>query len=224
MVDANGPHTVETLAALVKTNYEKGQFEIGNLKATLGDIRQDMAEQHTLNRDLMTAMTELKQSVDALRTAKAGRPPGPTDSEGVAEALRDPAARQEATKTFGIQWLIETKEKDLWPADAYQDDNFMVQYYRLKQSGIAGPSDTPLPTASANADVLASAQRPAFIPGKAALSFDSLPRAMPTPSTVSTAFPSQLQLLASMSGLICLSPASSLALLLTLIFVHGFCA
>ena len=63
----------------------------------------------------------------------------------VAEALRDPAAQQEATKKFGIQWLIETREKDLWPADGYQGDGFMLQYYQLKQSGIVGPSDACLP-------------------------------------------------------------------------------
>ena len=102
----------------------------------LGDVRQEtaeqQAEQQAFNHELRTAMTELKQSVAALRTAKDRRPPGPTDSDGVAEALRDPAARQEATKTFGIQWLVETKE--MWPADALKDDEFMFQYYQLKHS------------------------------------------------------------------------------------------
>ena len=52
--------------AQTAAGHVEGQFKIGNLKATLGNIRQDMAEQHTFNRDLMTAMTELKHSVDAL--------------------------------------------------------------------------------------------------------------------------------------------------------------
>ena len=123
-------------------------------------MRQDVAQLHTLHQDLMAAMMELKQSTAALATAEASRPPGPTDSEGVAEALRDPAARQEATKTYGIQWLTETKEKELWPADALKDDQFMAQYYQLKLSGIAGPSNSPLSTASTIADLLASVVRP----------------------------------------------------------------
>ena len=114
------PHTLETLTAQVKVNYDKAQLETSKLKETMGNMRQDVAQLYTLHQDLMAAMTELKQSTAAPATAKAGhgRPPGPTDSEGVAEALRDPAARQEATKTYGIQWLTETKEKELWPADA----------------------------------------------------------------------------------------------------------
>ena len=145
------------------------------------------AQLHTLHKDLMAAMTELKQSTAALATAKADRPPGPTVSKGVAEALRDPAARQEAAKTYGIQWLTETKEKELWPAGALKDDQFMAQYYQLKLSGIAGPSDSPLSTASTIADLLASVVRPASVLGKAAS--DSLPGSIATPSTASTAFP-----------------------------------
>ena len=34
-------------------------------------------------------------------------------SEGVAKALRNPEARQEATKAYGIQWLTDSKEKEL---------------------------------------------------------------------------------------------------------------
>ena len=183
------PHTLETLSAQVLVNYDKTPLTVNDLKQTLGDIRQETAEQQVeqqaFNHELMTAMTELKQSVAALRTAKDRRPPGPTDSDGVAEALRDPAARQEATKTFGIQWLVETKE--MWPADALKDDEFMFQYYQLKHSGTASPSDTPLPPASANADLLASVPRPASVLGKAAS--ESLPGSVLTPSTAGTAFP-----------------------------------
>ena len=55
---------------------------------------------------------------------------------------------------------FETKEKELWPADALKDDQFMAQYYQLKLSGIAGPSNSPLSTASTIADLLASVVRP----------------------------------------------------------------
>ena len=172
-----------------QVNHDKAQLAVNSLKQTLGGVRQEtaeqQAEQQTFNRDLMTAMTELKQSVAALRTAQDGRPPGPTDSDGVAEALRDPAARREATRTFGIQWLMDTKE--MWPADTLKDDEFMFQYYQLKHSGTASPSDTPLPSASANADLLASVPHPASVLGKAAS--DSLHGSVPTPSTAGTAFP-----------------------------------
>ena len=181
------PHTLETLTAQVKVNYDKAQLETGKLKETMGNMLQDVAQLHTLHQDLMAAMTELKQSTAALATAKAGRPPGPTHSEGVAEALRDPAARQEATKTYGIQWLTETKEKEMWPADALKDDQFMARYYQLRLSGTAGPSASPLSTASTIADLLASVVRPATVLGKAAS--DSLPGSIATPSTASTAFP-----------------------------------
>ena len=208
------PHTLETLTAQVHVNYDKAQLEVNNLKQTLSGIRQDtaeqQAEQQTFKRDLMTAVTELKQSVAALRTAKDGRPPGPTDSDGVAKALRDSAARQEATKIFGIRWLIETKEKDLWPADALKDDEFMFQYYQLKHCGTAGPSDPPLPSASANADLLASVPRPASVLGKAAL-IHYLALCLPL-LQLALPFLSQLQLLASMSRLTSQSQASCLAL------------
>ena len=167
-------------------------------------MRQDVAQLHTLHQDLMAAMMELKQSTAALATAEASRPPGPTDSEGVAEALRDPAARQEATKTYGIQWLTETKEKELWPADALKDDQFMAQYYQLKLSGIAGPSDSPLSTASTIADFLS-------LWYVLLLSWARLPL---TPCLaplllllqLALLFLFQLQLLANMSKLICQSP------------------
>ena len=120
------PHTLETLTAQVKVNYDKAQLETGKLKEAMGSMRQDMAELHHLNQDPMTAMTELKQSTAALSAAKAGRPLGPTDSEGVAEALRDSAARQEATKKYGVQWLIDTKERELWPAEALRDVHFIL--------------------------------------------------------------------------------------------------
>ena len=105
------PHTLETLTAQVKVNYDKAQLETGKLKEAMGNMRQDVAQLHTLHQDLMAAMTELKQSTAALATAKAGRPPGPTDSEGVAEALRDPAARQKATKTYGIHGLASGSQR-----------------------------------------------------------------------------------------------------------------
>ena len=66
------PHTLETLTAQVKINYDKAQLETGKLKEAMGSMRQDMAELHHLNQDLMTAMTELKQSTAALSTAKGG--------------------------------------------------------------------------------------------------------------------------------------------------------
>ena len=40
---------------------------------------------------------------------------------------------------------------------------FMAQYYQLKLSGIAGPSDSPLSIASTIADLLASVVRIYFI-------------------------------------------------------------
>ena len=54
--------------------------------------------------------------------------------EGVAKALRNPEARQEATKAYGIQWLTDSKETELRPADALKDNQFMAQYYQLKLS------------------------------------------------------------------------------------------
>ena len=75
----------------------------------------------------------------------------------------------------------------MWPADALKDDQFMAQYYQLRLSGIAGPSDSPLSTASTIADLLASVVRPATVLGKAAS--DSLPGSIAAPPTSSTAFP-----------------------------------
>ena len=75
----------------------------------------------------------------------------------------------------------------MWPADALKDDQFMAQYYQLRLSGIAGPSDSPLSTASTIADLLASVVRPAIVLGKAAS--DSLPGSIAAPPTSSTAFP-----------------------------------
>ena len=63
----------------------------------------------------------------------------------------------------------------------------MAQYYQTKLSGIAGPSDSALPTASTVADLLASVIRPASVLGKAAS--DSLPGSITAPSTPGTAFP-----------------------------------
>ena len=54
------PHTLETLTAQVKVNYDKAQLETGKLKETMGSMRQDVAQLHTLHQDLMAAMTELK--------------------------------------------------------------------------------------------------------------------------------------------------------------------
>ena len=34
----------------------------------------------------------------------------------------------EPTKRYGIQWLIETKQKELWPT-TFQDGDFMAQDY-----------------------------------------------------------------------------------------------
>ena len=100
---------------------------------------------------------------------------------------RDPVACQQATKKYGVQWLTDIQEKELWPADALKDDHFMAQYYQLKLSGIAGPSDSPLSTASTIADLLASVIRSASVLGKAAT--DSLPGSVTAPSTASTALP-----------------------------------
>ena len=62
-----------------------------------------------------------------------------------------------------------------------------MEYLQLKLSGIADPSVSPLPTAFANAGLLASAQHPVSALGKAAS--DSLPGNGPTPSTSGPPFP-----------------------------------
>ena len=98
---------------------------------------------------------------------------------GLAHALRDPAARQKAIKEYGIAWLIDAKDKQLWPASALHDDDFFIQYLELKKSGMAS-----LPSATATADLLASANHHVSI-GKAAP--ESVP-AVPAPSTAGTPF------------------------------------
>ena len=80
----------------------------------LGNMRQDMAELHTLNQDLMTAMTELKQSTAALATAKAGRPPGPrscsthrhtqANAADKGKGLLSSSMCEKSPKTRGVCW------------------------------------------------------------------------------------------------------------------------
>ena len=98
----------------------------------------------------------------------------------VAHALHNLVARQKAIKEYGIAWLIDAKDKQLWAASALHDDDFLIQYLELKKSGMAS-----LPSATATADLLASANHHVSI-GKAAS--ESLP-AVPTPSTAGTPFP-----------------------------------
>ena len=110
----------------------------------------------------------------------SGKTPGPTEPDGAAQALRDPAARQIAIKEYGIAWLIDVKDKHLWPASALHDDDFLSQYLELKKSGMAIS-----PSATATADLLASANHHVSIDKAAS---GSLPAA-PTPSTAGTPFP-----------------------------------
>ena len=72
-------------------------------------------------------------------------------------------------------WLMQ-----LWPASALHDDDFLMQYLDLKKSGLAS-----LPSATATADLLASANHHVSI-GKAVS--ESVPD-VPTPSTAGTPFP-----------------------------------
>ena len=130
-----------------------------------------------LDSPWLTEVAELTASVAGASTCNNQ---GPTDHEGVAYALRDPAARQKAIKEYGISWLIDAKDKQLWPASALHDDDFLIQYLELKKSGMAF-----LPSATATADLLASANHSVSI-GKAAS--ESVP-VVPYPSTAGTPFP-----------------------------------
>ena len=95
------PLSLDVLAARVEANQQALAGEIGKLRETLGSIRQEiaenMADQHSTNQEVLAALAELKAA------AKFGKTPGPMDQEGIAEALRDSAARSEAVKEYGIQ-------------------------------------------------------------------------------------------------------------------------
>ena len=110
--------------------------------------------------EIATGLEEIRHTVAA---AVAGKQP-PMDREGVAEALRDSATRIASSREYGIQWLIDVKDKGLWPMAALSDEPFMARFLQQK-SGIFEPPVAPLPTATAN-EVLASAQPPASV-GKA---------------------------------------------------------
>ena len=80
------------------------------LKASVSGFRQDSPDQRGSHEEIMTAFEGLKQTV---AVAVAGPKRAPIDREGVAEALRDSAARVAFLRDYGIQWLAGVK--DLWP-------------------------------------------------------------------------------------------------------------
>ena len=152
----------------MKADKEKVNERLAHVDETLSSLRQDFAEVAAS----VASLAEVAKSA-------SGKTPGPTDPDGVAQALRDPA-RQKAIKEYGIAWLIDVKDKHLWPAPALHDDDFLSQYLELKKSGMAIS-----PSATATADLLASANHHVSIDKAAS---GSLPAA-PTPSTAGNPFP-----------------------------------
>ena len=93
------PHTLETLTAQVKINYDKAQVETGKLKEAMGSVRQDMAELHSLNQDLMTAMTELKPTNRCSGSCQSWQAPWPhrlrRGCRGLARSCGSPGGYQD---------------------------------------------------------------------------------------------------------------------------------
>ena len=108
------PLSVEIVATQATANQSKVNEQISGVNDAMSLICQKVAE--------------LTASVADIAGAIACKNPGPTDHEGVARALRNPAARQKAIKEYGIAWLIDAKDKQLWPASALHDDDFLIQY------------------------------------------------------------------------------------------------
>ena len=108
----NVPHSVETLAAQVRVNYDKQQGDIAKVKGTLSSIRQDiaehMADQHSTNQEVIAALADLKRTVAA---ARLGETPGPMNQEGGVEALRDSAARNKASRSMASSGSWKPRRK-----------------------------------------------------------------------------------------------------------------
>ena len=138
------PLSLEIVATQVTANQQKVNEQFAGVNNALSLVRQEVAE--------------LTASVAGASTCNNQ---GPTDHEGVAYALRDPAARQKAIKEYGISWLIDAKDKQLWPTSALHDDDFLIQYLELKKSAKKHPRSSHPSSASVRADKRPK-QRPKF--------------------------------------------------------------
>ena len=112
--------TPDMLVAQIEANRQRAAEETLKLSQSLSAIRQDNAEAF---QEISATLTGLQRAVSTIQT---GNTPGPVNPAEVAQALCDPASRKEATQAFGLPWLLETKEKKLWPTSALEDDEFMT--------------------------------------------------------------------------------------------------
>ncbi|KAL0027740.1 hypothetical protein WJX77_002195 [Trebouxia sp. C0004] len=140
-MEDGAPVTLEFLATQVKADEAKVNERFAHNEETLSFMRQNIAE-----------IAASVASIAELAKSASSKTSGPTDPDGVAQALRDPAARQKAIKEYGIAWLIEVRDKHLWPSSALHDDDFLTQYVELKKSAKKHPRSSQPSSASARVD------------------------------------------------------------------------
>ncbi|DBA79948.1 TPA: hypothetical protein ACH3X1_008153 [Trebouxia sp. C0004] len=170
--------SLEILGTQIKADQQRVNERVTEFGNVLSSLRQNGAEQRAVDQQLAASVADIVKSA-------TGKPSGPTDAQGAVHALRNPASRQEAVQLYGAQWLVEVKEKQLWPTSALHDDDFFAQYLELNESGMADPPAASLPTTSVHAELPASASNPAIV-SKAAS--DCLPT-VPATSIAGTPFP-----------------------------------